>query len=137
MVTPDRLLMGPGPSNAYPEVMAALGRPLLGHLDPKFLEVLDDTCEQLRTAFQTDNALTLPISGTGSAGMEAALVNLVEPGDPVVVGVNGLFGQRMAEVAARCGAKVIAVESEWGTPLDPDRLISAHPSPKLIAGRHA
>ena len=101
MSLPERLLLGPGPSNAYPEVLAALGQPLLGHLDPEFLRILDETSDRLRTAFRTTNALTLPISGTGSAGMEACFVNLVEPGDTVIIGVNGVFGERMCEVARR------------------------------------
>ena len=136
-VRPDRTLMGPGPCNPYPEAMAALGRPMLGHLDPEFLQVLDEVCDRLRTVFGTANALTLPISGTGSAGMEAAFVNLVGPGDVVVVGVNGLFGQRMVEVASRCGAEVVPVEHEWGQPVDAARVLAAHPSPKLIAVVHA
>jgi alanine-glyoxylate transaminase/serine-glyoxylate transaminase/serine-pyruvate transaminase len=112
-------------------------RPLLGHLDPEFIGILDETCERLRTVWGTDNALTLPVSGTGSAGMEAAFVNTVGPGDVVVVGVNGLFGERMCEVARRCGAEVLRVEAPWGQPLDPDALLSAHRSPKLIALVHA
>src|SRR5918912_1850575 len=94
----DRVLMGPGPSNVYPEVAEALARPLLGHLDPEFLTLLDETCERLRAVFRTRNELTLPVSGTGSAGMEAAFVNVVHDGDVVVVGVNGLFGGRMCDV---------------------------------------
>lgn len=129
--------MGPGPCNPYPEATEALGRPMLGHLDPEFVQLLDETCDRLRTVFRTDNALTLPISGTGSAGMEATLVNVVEDGDVVVVGVNGVFGQRLAEVARRCGAEVVAVEFEWGTPVDPQRLLDAHPAPKVIAAVHA
>jgi len=134
---PDRLLMGPGPGNPYPEVAQAFARPLLGHLDPVFVDLLDETCARLRTVFRTDNPLTLPISGTGSAGMEAAFVNVVEPGAPVVVGVNGVFGQRMCEVAARCGADVVRVEVPWGEPVPADRLLSAHPSPAVIAVVHA
>jgi alanine-glyoxylate transaminase/serine-glyoxylate transaminase/serine-pyruvate transaminase len=133
----ERTLMGPGPSNPYPEVTAALSRPLLGHLDPEFLAVLDETCDRLRAVFRTANALTLPISGTGSAGMEAAFVNLVEPGDPVVIGVNGLFGERMCDVAGRCGAEVTRVDAAWGEAIDPDRLAAAHTSPKIIAVVHA
>ena len=91
--------MGPGPCNAYPEVLDAMSRPLLGHLDPDFLALLDETCDRLRQVFRTANALTLPMSGTGSAGMETCFVNLVEPGDTVIVGVNGVFGERMCEVA--------------------------------------
>jgi alanine-glyoxylate transaminase/serine-glyoxylate transaminase/serine-pyruvate transaminase len=129
--------MGPGPCNPYPEVVDALTRPMLGHLDPVFLTILDETCDRLRSVFRTDNALTLPISGTGSAGMEASFVNVVEPGDVVVIGVNGVFGQRMCDVAARCGAEVVRVEAEWGRPIDPQALAAAHPSPKVIAVVHA
>ena len=129
--------MGPGPSNPYPEVMAALARPVVGHLDPTFLELLDETCERLRAVFNTGNPLTLPVSGTGSAGMEAALVNLVGEGDVVVVGVNGLFGERLCDVAGRCGAEVVRVEEEWGRAIDPERLAAAHPTPAVIAVVHA
>src|SRR4051794_30946173 len=129
--------MGPGPGNPYPEVIEAFARPLLGHLDPDFLVVLDETCDRLRRVFQTDNRLTLPISGTGSAGVGAAFVKVVGPGDVVVVGVNGVFGTRMCDVASRCGAEVVPVEAPWGEPLDPARLIDAHPSPKVIALVHA
>lgn len=133
----DRVLMGPGPGNPYPEVATALARPLLGHLDPDFLALLDVTCSRLRTVFRTGNELTVPISGTGSAGMEAAFVNLVGPGDVVVVGVNGLFGERMCDVASRCGADVVRVDAEWGRPLDPAAVLTAHESPKVIAVVHA
>jgi alanine-glyoxylate transaminase/serine-glyoxylate transaminase/serine-pyruvate transaminase len=129
--------MGPGPGNPYPEVAQAFARPLLGHLDPAFVALLDETCERLRTVFRTGNALTLPISGTGSAGMEAAFVNVVEPGAPVVIGVNGVFGQRMCEVASRCGGDVVRVEVPWGQPVPPERLLEAHPSPAVIAVVHA
>jgi alanine-glyoxylate transaminase/serine-glyoxylate transaminase/serine-pyruvate transaminase len=133
----DRLLMGPGPCNPYPEAIEALGRPMLGHLDPEFVALLDETCDRLRQVFQTTNELTLPISGTGSAGMEAAFVNVVGPGDIVVIGINGVFGERMADVASRCGAEVIRVEAEWGHTLEPHRLLEAHPSPDVIAVVHA
>jgi alanine-glyoxylate transaminase/serine-glyoxylate transaminase/serine-pyruvate transaminase len=133
----DRILMGPGPSNPYPEVTLALGRPLLGHLDPEFVALLDETNERLRTVFRTTNALTFPVSGTGSAGMEAAFVNVVGPGDVVVVGVNGLFGERMCEVARRHGAEVVRVEAPWGRPLDPEAVIEAHPGAAVIAVVHA
>ncbi len=129
--------MGPGPSNPYPEVTMALAGPVLGHLDPQFLEVLDSTNERLRRVFGTSNGLTLPVSGTGSAGMEASFVNFVRPGDPVVVGVNGVFGDRMCEVACRQGAEVVRVDAEWGLPIDPERLLAAHPSPAIIAVVHA
>ena len=133
----ERHLFGPGPSNPYPEATRALADPLLGHLDPEFLRIMDETCDMLREAWGTSNARTLPLSATGSAGMEAAFVNTVHPGDVVVVAVNGLFGQRMTDVAARCGAEVVAVEHEWGQPVDVDRVLAAHPSPAIIAAVHA
>src|SRR5205807_3166898 len=133
----DRILMGPGPCNPYPEVAEALVRPMLGHLDPEFVELLDETCERLRLAFRTTNSLTLPISGTGSAGMEAAFVNSIRPGDVAVVGVNGVFGERMVEVASRCGADVVRVDAPWGQPISPELLLAAHPSPAVIAVVHA
>ncbi|CUR56658.1 Putative Serine--pyruvate aminotransferase [metagenome] len=133
----ERHLFGPGPSNPYPEATAALGLPLLGHLDPAFLAIMDETCDMLRTVWGTENSRTLPISATGSAGMEAAFVNTVHPGDVVVVAVNGLFGTRMCDVAARAGAEVVAVEHEWGQPVDVDRVLSAHPAPAIIAAVHA
>jgi alanine-glyoxylate transaminase/serine-glyoxylate transaminase/serine-pyruvate transaminase len=129
--------MGPGPCNPYPEVTEALGRPLLGHLDPDFIIVLDETCSRLRDVFRTTNALTFPVSGTGSAGMEAAFVNFVKPGDPVVIGVNGVFGERMCDVASRCGAQVVRVEAPWGEPIHPHALLTAHPSPAIVAVVHA
>src|SRR5881409_1011424 len=129
----SRTLLGPGPSNPYPEATAALGYPLLGHLDPLFLQALDETSERLRAVFGTANRRTLPLSATGSAGMEAAFVNTVGPGDVVVVGVNGLFGERMCDVASRCGAEVVRVDEEWGRAIEPSRLLDAHPSPKVIA----
>lgn len=133
----ERKLFGPGPTNPYAEATAALGLPLLGHLDPEFIRILDETCEDLRTVWGTTNARTLPLSATGSAGMEAAFVNTVGPGDVAVIAVNGLFGQRMVDVAGRCGAEVVQVDFEWGTPVDPDALADAHPSPKVIAAVHA
>jgi alanine-glyoxylate transaminase/serine-glyoxylate transaminase/serine-pyruvate transaminase len=133
----DRILMGPGPCNPYPEVLEAFGRPVLGHLDPEFIELLDETGERLRQVFRTANPLTFPVSGTGSAGMEAAFVNVISPGDVVVVGVNGVFGGRMCDVAARCGAEVVRVDVEWGHAIDPQQLLDAHPAPKVIAVVHA
>src|SRR5256714_10342420 len=136
----ERLLLGPGPSNPYPEAVAALTRPVLGHLDPEFLDLLDETMQRLRDVFRTKNALTLPISGTGSAGMEACFVNLLEPGDTAIIGVNGLFGERMSEVARRCGADVVRVEEQWGRALDPQRVIDAqreHPDAPPLAVVHA
>jgi alanine-glyoxylate transaminase / serine-glyoxylate transaminase / serine-pyruvate transaminase len=133
----DRLLMGPGPSNPYPAVAMALAGPVLGHLDPDFLAILDETNDDLRRVFATSNALTLPVSGTGSAGMEASFVNFVRPGDPVVIGVNGVFGERMCDVADRLGADVVRVDAPWGEPLNPAVVLSAHPAPALIAVVHA
>jgi alanine-glyoxylate transaminase/serine-glyoxylate transaminase/serine-pyruvate transaminase len=133
----ERLLMGPGPSNPYPEVTMALAGPVVGHLDPQFLALLDSTNERLRRVFATGNALTLPISATGSAGMETSFVNFVRPGATVVVGVNGVFGERMCEVSGRLGADVVRVEAPWGEAIDPERLLSAHPSPSIIAVVHA
>lgn len=140
MTHPERLLLGPGPSNPYPEVMEALQRPVLGHLDPDFLAVLDEIGDRLRAVFQTANTLTLPMSGTGSAGMEACFVNLVEAGDTVIIGVNGVFGERMCEVARRCGAEVVRVDEPWGRAIDPQRLLDArrdHPDARLVAVVHA
>jgi len=133
----DRVLLGPGPSNPYPEATAALSAPLLGHLDPEFLRVLDETCDRLRTVFQTANRRTLPLSGTGSIGMEAAFANTVQPGDTAVIAVNGLFGQRMVEVASRYGATVIPVNHDWGRPVDTEKVLDAHPNPKIVAAVHA
>jgi alanine-glyoxylate transaminase/serine-glyoxylate transaminase/serine-pyruvate transaminase len=134
---PERRLFGPGPSNPYPEATAGLGLPLLGHLDPDFLQVMDEVCGMLREVWGTANARTLPLSATGSAGMEAAFVNTVGPGDVAVIAVNGLFGERMCDVAARCGAEVVRVDHEWGRPIDPERVAAAHPAPKVIAAVHA
>ncbi|TDJ15483.1 MAG: aminotransferase class V-fold PLP-dependent enzyme [Deltaproteobacteria bacterium] len=136
---PRRLLLGPGPSNVHPRVLAALAQPMIGHLDPVFLDILDEVQERLRRLFGTRNPLTLPLSATGSAGMEACLVNLLEPGDAIVVGVNGVFGQRMCDVAGRAGARVIAVEAEPGSPLDEDQMAEAiaRAQPKLVAFVHA
>jgi alanine-glyoxylate transaminase/serine-glyoxylate transaminase/serine-pyruvate transaminase len=136
----ERLLLGPGPSNPYPEVMEAFQRPVLGHLDPDFLVVLDEIADRLRAVFRTANELTLPISGTGSAGMEACFVNLLEPGDTAIVGVNGVFGERMCDVAGRCGAAVVRVEQPWGRAIDPQQLLdaqAAHPGARLLAVVHA
>ena len=129
--------MGPGPSNPYPTVMEAFARPVLGHLDPEFISLLDETNDRLREVWQTKNALTFPISATGSAGMETSFVNFINPGDEVVVGVNGVFGNRMCDVATRAGAIVTKVEEDWGRAIDPERLLAAHPNPKMIAVVHA
>ena len=137
---PVRLLLGAGPSSVNPRVLQAMGAPILGHLDPEFIRVMDDVREMLRLVFQTSNGITLPISGTGSAGMEAALVNILEPGDTIVVAVNGFFGERMAEIASRCGANVRRVEAPWGHPLDPQVVEAAlkdHSKVKAVALVHA
>lgn len=111
---PPRLLLGPGPSNAHPRVLQALGASPVGHLDPAFIGLMNEVQEMLRYSWQTDNRLTMPVSGTGSAGMEAALANMIEPGDVVVVGVNGYFGERMVEMSGRYGATVYRLEKVWG-----------------------
>jgi alanine-glyoxylate transaminase/serine-glyoxylate transaminase/serine-pyruvate transaminase len=115
---PIRTLLGPGPSPVHPRVLEALSLPVVGHLDPKFLEIMDQTMAMLREVFQTKNRLALPMSGTGSAGMETCFANLLEPGEAVLVGVNGVFGMRMVDVAERCGAQVDTVQAEWGAALD-------------------
>ncbi len=136
---PARLLLGPGPSNVSSRVLEAMSLPLIGHLDPSFLEIMDEVQAQLRTLFGTRNPFTLPISATGSAGMEACLVNLLEPGDRIVVGVNGVFGTRMCEVARRAGAEVTTVEATWGTPLDPAAMTHAieRVQPHVVSFVHA
>jgi alanine-glyoxylate transaminase / serine-glyoxylate transaminase / serine-pyruvate transaminase len=137
---PPRLLMGPGPSNVAPSVLQAMAKPLVGHLDPTFVKMMDEIKAMLRLAFQTKNEMTFPVSGTGSAGMEFCFVNLIEPGDEVVIGVNGVFGTRMADVAARCGAKVTKVESPWGRIIEPQQIAAALEKvsrPKLVAVVHA
>jgi alanine-glyoxylate transaminase/serine-glyoxylate transaminase/serine-pyruvate transaminase len=118
----ETLLMGPGPSCVPPEVYRALSRPTIGHLDPLFIEIMDRIQERLRLIMNTKNRLTLPISGTGSAGMETCFVNLVEPGDDVLILINGVFGKRMEDVAGRLGAAVDTLEFEWGTPVDPQQV---------------
>jgi alanine-glyoxylate transaminase/serine-glyoxylate transaminase/serine-pyruvate transaminase len=137
---PVRILLGPGPSNVHPRVLAALSLPCLGHLDPAFLEVMNRTIELLRYVFETSNRLVIPVSGTGSAGMEAALVNFIEPGDTIIVGVSGLFGERMADIVGRVGGRLVRVDAPWGRPLDPDDLesaLKAHPGAKAVAVVHA
>ncbi len=125
MFPPERILMGPGPSDVPPAVLQAQAQPLLGHLDPAFTPVLERIAEGLRTVFRTANPVTFAVSATGMAGMEAAVVNLVEPGDDVVVGVAGVFGARMAEVARRAGATVHTVEAPWGRIVDPEAFVAA------------
>jgi alanine-glyoxylate transaminase / serine-glyoxylate transaminase / serine-pyruvate transaminase len=134
-----RILLGPGPSDVDPRVLAAMAAPLLGHLDPEFLMVMDDIQASLRSLFQTQNKLTIPISGTGSAGMETALVNLIEPGDTVLVCVNGVFGERMADIVGRCGGRLVRVDAPWGSSLIPEEIRTSlkkdHPS--ILAVVHA
>ncbi|MDE3225986.1 MAG: alanine--glyoxylate aminotransferase family protein [Nitrospirota bacterium] len=120
-----RLLLGPGPSLVHPRVLRAMAAPLLGHLDPAFLQLMNEIQTMLRSVFRTDNRFTIALSGTGSAGMEALLVNLVEPGDAVIVGVNGVFGSRMATVVERCGGTPIRLEAPWGRIIEPDDVKAA------------
>ena len=124
-ISPHRLLLGPGPSLVHPRVLHAMSAPLVGHLDPAFLAVMDDIQVMLRMVFQTENRFTIALSGTGSAGMEASIVNLVEPGDTVLVGINGVFGTRLASVVERCGGTVVRVEAPWGTCIDPEAVEQA------------
>jgi alanine-glyoxylate transaminase / serine-glyoxylate transaminase / serine-pyruvate transaminase len=137
---PVRTLMGPGPSDVHPRVLEAMGRPTIGHLDPQFIKMMDELKQLLQYAFRTRNPLTIPISGPGSAGMEAAFVNLVEPGDTVVVCINGVFGGRMRENVERCGATAVVVEDAWGHPVDPDKVavaLKTHPEASILAFVHA
>jgi alanine-glyoxylate transaminase / serine-glyoxylate transaminase / serine-pyruvate transaminase len=135
----ERILMGPGPSDVSRRVLQAMAAPCIGHLDPRFLAIMDETQQLLRFLFQTGNALTIPVSGTGSAGMETCFVNLVEPGDEVVVCVNGVFGTRMSDIVNRLGGKLIRVDGEWGRAIDPQAVRDAVKgrSPKIIAVVHA
>lgn len=139
MSIPARLLLGPGPSNVHPRVLAALAAPLLGHLDPAFLAIADEAQARLRRWFGTANRLTIPLAATGSGGMEAAFANLVEAGDSVLVGVAGVFGERMCDVAARHGARVLRVDAEWGRALDEGALVAAieRERPAVVALVHA
>jgi len=116
------LLMGPGPSCVYPEIYTALSKPTIGHLDPKFISIMDEIKVFLKEIMNTDSRLTIPVSGTGSAGMETCFVNTIEPGDSVLILINGVFGMRMQDVATRLGAKVDTVEFEWGTPVIPEKV---------------
>jgi len=134
-----RLLLGPGPSEVSPAVLRAMSAPPLGHLDPEFLRIMDEVSGMLRTVLGTQNRLTLPMSGTGSAGMEALFANLLERGDRALIGVNGVFGTRMAEVARRCGAEVVEIAAEWGSVFSPDDFRKAAAGEKfdVIALVHA
>lgn len=137
---PERILLGPGPSNIHPRVQRAMLAPMVGHLDPYFITIMEDTMGLLRTLFRTKNELTFPISGTGSAGMEASFCNFLEPGDVAVIGVNGLFGERMVDNAMRCGAKVVQVAAEWGRIIESEAIeaaLKAQRQVKLLALVHA
>jgi alanine-glyoxylate transaminase / serine-glyoxylate transaminase / serine-pyruvate transaminase len=136
---PKRLLLGPGPSPVDDRVLTAMAAPVLGHLDPLFLQCMDDVQALLRYVFETENRVTIPISATGSAGMEAALVNVIEPGDDVVVCINGVFGERMRDIIERARAKPVVVEAPWGEAIDVNRIESALKSskPRVLALVHA
>ncbi len=137
---PERLLLGPGPSPVHPEVLAAQARGMIGHLDPWFLEVTDQLAAMLRQVLRTDNRLTYAVSGTGSAGMETAVVNIVEPGDTMIVGVNGVFGGRIADTARRAGAEVVPLEQPWGRAIPPEQVadaVRAYPGARAVALVHA
>jgi alanine-glyoxylate transaminase/serine-glyoxylate transaminase/serine-pyruvate transaminase len=132
--------MGPGPSDVNPRILEAMSRPTIGHLDPAFITMMEELKVLLQYAFQTDNALTIPVSAPGSAGMEACFVNMVEPGDKVVVCQNGVFGGRMRENVERCGGTAIMIEDEWGSAVDPNKVedaLKAHPDTKIVAFVHA
>jgi alanine-glyoxylate transaminase/serine-glyoxylate transaminase/serine-pyruvate transaminase len=137
---PVRTLMGPGPSDVNPRILEAMSRPTIGHLDPVFVDMMDEMKGMLRTVFQTKNELTMPVSAPGSAGMETCFVNLVEPGDKVIVCQNGVFGGRMKENVERCGGTAIMVEDTWGVAVDPDKVetaLKANPDAKIVAFVHA
>ena len=137
---PVRTLMGPGPSDVHPRVLEALSRPTIGHLDPAFISMMDELKELLQYAFQTRNAMTMPVSAPGSAGMETCFVNLVEPGDKVVVCQNGVFGGRMKENVERCGGIAVMVEDSWGDAIDINKLedaLKAHDDARIVAMVHA
>jgi len=129
---PSRILLGPGPSNIHPRVKRGMVAPIVGHLDPYFFSIMENSMNMLRTLFRTTNRITFPISGTGSAGMEAAFCNFLEPGDVAIIGVNGLFGERMVDCALRCGAEVIQVTAEWGKIIEPDAIKAALKAQKRI-----
>lgn len=137
---PRRILMGPGPSDVSPRVLAAQARPTVGHLDPLFIGMMDELKQLLQYAFQTKNAMTLAVSAPGSAGMETCFVNLLQPGDTVVVCRNGVFGERMRQNVERCGATAVLVDNAWGEPVDPNKVeqtLKAHPEARFLAFVHA
>jgi len=132
--------MGPGPSDVPERVLQAMSRPTIGHLDPAFIELMDEIKELLRYAFRTNSTYALPVSGPGTVGMESCVVNLVEPGDKVIVAINGVFGGRLKEMASRCGGEVVVVEDAWGRAVDPEKIAAAlreHADTKLVAFVHA
>ncbi len=137
---PQRTLMGPGPSDVHPRILEAMSRPTIGHLDPAFVAMMDELKSLLQYAFQTENVMTMPVSAPGSAGMECCFVNLVEPGEKVVVCINGVFGGRMKENVERCGAIPVVVEDAWGSAVDPQKVedaLRAHPDARIVAFVHA
>lgn len=137
---PRRILMGPGPSDVYPAVLAAQSKPTVGHLDPLFVAMMDELKQLLQYAFQTRNEMTLAISAPGSAGMEACFVNLVEPGEKVIVCRNGVFGERMRQNVERCGGIAVTVDNAWGEPVNPEAVaaaLNAHPDARFLAFVHA
>ena len=138
--TSTRILMGPGPSDVHPRVLKAMSTPLIGHLDPEFVEIMDEVKKMVQLTFQTKNNLTFVVSAPGSAGMETCLVNLLEPGDEAVICIHGVFGNRMADIAERCGAVVHKVEAPWGEPIDPHQVqevLEKVENPKIVAVVHA
>lgn len=139
-IPPRRTLMGPGPSDVSERVLAAMARPTIGHLDPAFISMMDELKGLLQFAFRTQNELTLPVSAPGSAGMETCFVNLIGPGDTVIVAQNGVFGGRMRENVERCGARAVVIEDEWGHPVDPQKVEDAlreNPAAAILAFVHA
>ncbi len=139
-IPPIRTLMGPGPSDVHPRILSAMARPTIGHLDPSFIEMMDEVKEMLKYAFVTENELTMPISAPGSAGMEACFANLVEPGDKVIVCINGVFGSRMKENVTRVGGQAIIIEDDWGRPVAPQKVeqcLIDNPDTKIVAFVHA
>ena len=137
---PTRILMGPGPSGAHPRVLRAMNSPMLGHLDPEFLRIMDECRDMLRQVLRTENEVTIATPGTGTSGMEAAVMNLIEPGDNAVVGICGYFGERIAEMAERAGATVTRVQARWGSPVEPDEVaaaVRAAGNVKMVAIVHA
>ena len=137
---PQRVLLGPGPSDVSPRVLAVLGAPTIGHLDPQYLAIMDETRAMLRQIFRTENEMTMAVSGTGSAGMECCVVNLIEPGDEMIIGVNGVFGTRMRDVAERAGATVHAIDRPWGQIIEPEAVaeaLKANPGTKIVGVVHA